>query len=140
MVTTSKVKVSFMFCLLILTGCAGAQLGKEWKEKRGYTDQEIAETRTYHEEYVHLLAQARVQSNSFNTTEKVNAENRLKTIWCSCVKKLGPKCQQKPTSLLGDDRVLWAKANAAEMSLTGMKANDNPFDSRRFFLDQAECN
>ncbi len=87
-----------------------------------------------------ILAQGRVNTNAFDSTEKVGAENRVRNIFCNCIKKLGQKCQKKPDGLTGEDRVLWAKSNGAEWALRGMTANDNPFQTSRGGVDSAECN
>lgn len=132
-------KILSLIGVLFILGCAGAALNKDMKEKRGYTDADITEINAATHPYMEMLSRARTAGNKFNTTEKVNAENRIKSIWCACVKKLGPKCRQKPEGLSADDKAIWLKGNAAERSLMGMAASDDPFSSTPFMLDEAEC-
>ena len=131
-----------------LLGCAGGQLNKEYREVRGYSESEMAEIQKYKDDYVRLLARSRVSRPSLaygasgpSTAEKLTAEGRVRQIFCTCWKKLGTKCKQKPTALTGEDRVLWAKSNAAESALIAMAANDMQFDASTSTakIDEAEC-
>ena len=131
--------INVSFALAILSGCAGQALKAEWTQ-RGYTDAEIAEVGPYQKSYMEILSQGTVNSNQFNTTEKVNAENRVRTIFCACAKKLKEKCQKKPDGLTGEDRTLCAKANGAESALIGMAAAANPLQTSAGKIDTAECN
>lgn len=84
------------------------------------------------------MAKGSSQSNAFNSTPKAQSESRVRSIFCGCVKKLGKKCQQKPTDLKGDERFMWAKSNAAESALKAISQAENPFQSESS-VDPAEC-
>lgn len=132
-------RIVLVLAVLYITGCAGMAMKNEFEKQRGYTPEHMAEIEKYRHEYSQILAKGRVHSNAFNATEKVNADNRIKAIFCKCQSKLGEKCRQKPDQLTGEDRILWAKSNGAEYALAGMMANDNPLDSTGFKIDPAEC-
>ncbi len=129
-------KALMMLVCLALSSCAGAALQKEWEQQRGYTPEEIALTEPYREEYKRILASATVYGGT--SVDDNAAQARVRTIFCACVKKLGSKCQQRPVTLVGDERVLWAKGNGAEMALRAL-ASGSAFDSRAGAVDTAEC-
>ncbi len=123
----------------LMVGCAGQRVKNEFTQKRGYSAEDMKEIQAQRDDYAGVLAKGRVNSNAFNTTEKVNAENRIKSIFCACHKKLGDKCTQKVDGLSAEDHSLWVKSNAAEWALAGMSANDNPLDSKGYVIDPVEC-
>jgi len=133
----SKVFVMFVLTLLV-SGCA-SHVQKIWGA-RGYSKSEIDEFRPYSSEYIRVLARGSTNSNSFDASHEIQSEKRIRAIYCSCVKKLGPRCQQRPVDLKGDDRVLWAKANGAESSLMAMAQAGNPFIDHGTIVDPVECN
>jgi hypothetical protein len=121
----------------LMVGCA-SHTKKMWQD-RGYSEAEVKEIEPYTKQYIDLLAQGSSQANAFNTTPKAQSESRVRSIFCTCVKKLGKKCQQRPVDLKGDDRVLWAKSNASESALKAISQAENPFQSESV-IDLAECN
>lgn len=121
----------------LMVGCA-SHTKKMWQD-RGYSEAEVKEIEPYTKEYIDILAKGSSQSNAFNSTPKAQSDNRVRSIFCSCVKKLGKKCQQRPVDLKGDDRTLWAKSNAAESALKAISQAENPFQGESS-VDWAECN
>lgn len=118
-----------------LTGCAGAQLQKEWTEQRGYTDAEMALIRPHAAEYQKTVAWGMSSSTAFNSAPSIEAERRVRTIYCACIKKLGSdRCRKKPEGLSEADKELWAKGNAAEMALVSMS-----YGAPGRQVDPAEC-
>ena len=133
-------KILLSLLAISLFGCANIAIKSEFVKTRGYSEADMQDINEQSKAYFDILAKGHTNSNSFNTTEKVNAENRVKAVYCNCQKKLGAKCTSKPEGLSKDDRALWVKSNSAELALAGMSANGNPFDSKGYRLDPAECN
>lgn len=122
---------------LSVTACAGASLKKDWKEKRGYSDQDIDSIMNQYGEYNQMNAQASVASNAFNSAPVTEARARLRKIFCACTKKIGEKCREKPDGLAGPEKALWIKANAADMAFVG---NSMSFETNAMStIDPAEC-
>lgn len=121
----------------LLAGCAGAQLKSDWKNKRGYSDQDIDAIMAQYSEYSSDKARATVNSNAFNSAPYEEHRSRMKSIFCACAKKLGDKCREKPDGLSGKDKSLWIKANAVDMDMIGSNAS---FETNGMSLiDTVEC-
>lgn len=132
-------KLIFIFSLVFLGGCAGQALKKEMLETRGYSQSDYNEIEKYRTEYTDVLVKGHNGSSAINSAEKLNAENRIKKIYCACIVKLGEKCRQKPEKLSKEEKIIWNKGNAAELALTGIQALNDPFTSKKFFIDDSEC-
>lgn len=119
-----------------MTGCAGAQLKSEWKEKRGYSESDITAIDSQMSEYQRLLISASLASNAFNGGQpQHNARNQLKSIFCTCVKKMGDACRKSDGSHVDHD--LWVKANAIDEAIA---SRENAFDAGPSMkIDLAEC-
>lgn len=121
----------------MLSGCAGASLKSDWKDKRGYSDQDIDAIMNQYSDYNKLMVSAQVSSNAFNSTPQVEARSRMKAIFCACAKKLGDKCREKPDGLAQSEKTLWIKANAVDMAMIG---NSTTFEtSSMSVIDPTEC-
>lgn len=126
-----------IFILTFVTGCAGAQLKSDWKERRGYSDADIAAIEYQSQGYKVLMMQSGATSNAFNSAPMIQTDNRLRAIFCSCVKKLGQKCREKSDGLAAQDKELWIKANAVDMAILGQRMTweANPMT----VIDPLEC-
>lgn len=121
----------------MIAGCAGASLKSDWKDKRGYSDQDINAIMDQYADYNKLMVSAQVSSNAFNSTPQVEARSRMRAIFCACAKKLGDKCREKPDGLPQADKTLWVKANAVDMAMIG---NSMTFEtSGMSVIDPTEC-
>lgn len=120
---------------IALTGCSGAQLKTDWEGQRGYPENEIDAMMSQAKEYQRLLISAKMNSNAFNSAPYTDAQNRLRAIFCTCVKKMGNKCRDK--SGMTVDRSLWRKANAVDMAFV---MDHTALDSSpAYVIDPAEC-
>lgn len=121
------------FALAALVSCAGLAVDG-LKSSRGYTDSDITEINKYIDEYKMWISSGNMQSNQFNSTPREKALDRVRSIYCSCVRKFGAeKCAKSGAKLTGEDRQIWAKGNAAEMAIKTSYVQGNTVDS-------AECN
>lgn len=131
-------KLLILVLAVVISGCAGASLKSDWKQKRGYSDADIDQIMAQYSDYGTLMAHAQVDSNAFNSSPTNEARARMKSIFCACVKKIGEACRQKPDGLAKADKVLWIKANAADMAMVG---NSTTFETNSMsVIDPAECN
>lgn len=121
---------------LTLAGCAGQQLKSDWKDKRGYSEEDINLITEQYKEYAQMTNAAVISRSS---VQSVNADNRLKSIFCSCVKKMGDQCRTRaPASMNPQDKTLWIKANAVDMAYVGQSMTWET--SQHPVIDSAECN
>jgi len=121
--------------LVSLAGCAGPQLKTEWKEKRGYKDSDIDAIMAQYKDYNSMKLRADQQSNALNSAPSIEANNRLRNVFCSCVKKMGDSCRTKEGANI--DRTLWVKANAVDMTMVGMSMNFETNSMSK--IDPSEC-
>lgn len=118
--------------LAALCSCAGMAVDG-LKHSRGYTDADIAEIHKYMDEYKLWISAGNMQSNQFNSQPREKALDRVRAIYCSCIRKLGvEKCGRSGHKLTGADRVTWSKGNAAEMAIKTSYVQGNT-------VDAAEC-
>ena len=122
---------------VISTGCATG-VKKEWQSK-GYTQADIAEIHKYEDEYLKINSQGTAYSNAFNGAPSAEAHGRLRSIMCACIIKLHDKCSSNPEGLKPDERVLWAKYNAADDALRVGSTMQTPFMTAAPAIDPAEC-
>lgn len=121
----------------MLAGCAGASLKSDWKNKRGYSDEDINAIMNQYSDYNKLMIGADVSSNAFNSAPQTEARSRMRAIFCACIKKLGDKCREKPDGVAQADKTLWIKANAVDMAMIG---NSTTFETSSIsVIDPAEC-
>jgi hypothetical protein len=124
-------RYAYVALSLVLVGCAGMGLQKTMKEQRGYSDAEVSEIMSAMEPYKRELISAKMESNRFNSAPTIEAEKKLKRIWCACWKKLSDKCRAPSAGLGGAEKELWRNANAVEMAFASqetaldVKANTN---------------
>lgn len=130
-------KTLAIIALAVLSGCAAGGLRSQWVS-RGYSEADIAEIHKYEDGYLNTLGRGAGASNAFDTSQQVNAENRIRSIFCACIVKLGDKCRQNPEGLSESDRTLWAKSNAAEDALRGFSMAQLPLVPMSD-TDPAEC-
>lgn len=105
-------------CLTVLmSGCAGAQLEKEMKESRGYSEADIASIEAASKDYKTQINLADMRSNAFNTSARDRNYDSMKAIVCKCFKEIHDKCRGKPDGLTPEQKSLWIKSNAVDMAL-----------------------
>ena len=121
----------------ILTGCSGAKLKTEWREQRGYSDADSQLAMNQMDEYNKRLIMANQASSRFDSAPMTNEQNRLRTVFCACVKKIGDKCREKPDGLTGADKTLWVKANAVDMAFVASHSAIDPGPAYK--IDTSEC-
>lgn len=130
-------KIILLAMAIVLSSCAGQQLKSDWTQKRGYSKADVDLIMAQYKQYSSAYINAEVSSNAFNSTPKAQEENKLRRIFCACVKKLGDKCRQKPEGLSPEDKSLWVKANAVDMTMSSQTtALDYGGPS---LVDPAEC-
>ena len=123
--------------LIFSTACATRSLKKEWAEKRGYSKDDMALIQETKADYYLEYQAAKKESSPQNSAPIHRVEDKFVKIFCSCYKKLGDKCRQKPEGLSGSDRALWAKANSIDWVLL---TEHNPFELKpERKIDPAEC-
>lgn len=127
-----------IFIGLALAACSSMSLRNQWSTK-GYSADDIREIQRYEGGYLDILSRGTAFSNGFDSSERVSAENRIRGIFCSCFKKLGEKCRTKPDGLTDDDKILWAKSNAADSALHASGNMNLPLASSNDLTDGAEC-
>jgi hypothetical protein len=123
---------------VVFVGCSGAKLKTEWKDDRGYSDEDIEAAMSKMPEYKKILISGTVYSSRYNNSNEIQADNRLRSIFCSCIKKLGDKCRQKSDGLTGADKDLWIKANAVDMAFASQESSLSSSASK--IMDPTECN
>lgn len=118
-------KYCLVLAVLALSSCAGAQLEKEMKDSRGYSESDMAEIHALAHEYSTSYQYAGMQANRFQSNAQDRVFNDMKAIICRCFREIKSKCREKSDGLTPEQHALWVKSNAADIAiLSGHSAID----------------
>ncbi len=83
-------------------------------KKEGYSNEDAAKIKPYYMEYGKLSVSADSHSSTYLLSgAKSSKDNKLKSIFCNCVKKLGNRCiGESKKEFTKDELKLWVKGNA----------------------------
>ncbi len=110
-------KLLSIVSVLFLCGCAGAQLEKEMKESRGYSEADMAAIREQAKEYKSRYGMAGFKTNRFQSSAEDRVYNDMKAIFCKCYREMKSKCREKPDGLTTEQHALWVKSNAVDLAI-----------------------
>ena len=128
--------IGLIVLAVIMSACAGQQLKSEWTA-RGYSESDQTLINAQAKEYFRAKFSANQESNAFNSAPRHAFDERMKSIFCACTKKIGDKCRQKPDGLSAEEKSLWVKANAVDMTAV---AQSMGFETNAMSkIDPVEC-
>lgn len=110
-------KLTIIIILITLMSCATNGWERHMKSM-GYSDADAKLIKPYHFKYGRMLASALAHSSSF-VDKQDNARAKVFSVFCSCYKVIGNKCDDISSEELTDKKKLsWIKHHAAKNSLT----------------------
>jgi hypothetical protein len=119
--------IRFLFLTAIfisLSGCAGmlkSSFAKKY-EPLGVSTGDIEsvdrQSTVYYGDYQRTASQKFGVNDQMLQTQVTAQMTKITNIFCTCVKKLGDKCQSAPNGLTGSDKEIWIKGNGAAEALT----------------------
>lgn len=110
--------------IVLFSGCAGlmkSNFAKKY-EPMGVAASDIEavdrQSSVYYGDYQRTASQKYGLNDQMLQTQ-VNAQmTKITNIFCTCVKKLGEKCQAAPNGLSSADKEIWVKGNGAAEALS----------------------
>ncbi len=112
-----------MICAILFSGCASMMKSNFAKkaEAKGISQEDInlvdSQSVVFYGDYQRASAQGnRVNAQQLQTL--VSAQmSKITNIYCTCVKKLGDKCQANGSGLAAVEKDMWVKGNGAAEAL-----------------------
>lgn len=107
-----------------ITGCASLMKSNFAKgaETKGISAADVElvdrQSMTYYGDYQRTASQKIGLNDQMLQTQVTAQMNKITNIFCTCVKKLGEKCQNNPDGLSASDKDLWVKGNGAAEALS----------------------
>lgn len=108
--------------MVLVSGCAGAQLEKEMKDSRGYSDADVTEIKAAAKDYRTKMTMASFRTNRFTSSAEDRNHDDMKVIFCKCWKEMKSKCREKSDGLTADQHALWLKSNAVDFAIISMES------------------
>jgi hypothetical protein len=113
-------KLFYVLFLLPLSACVSSAVKQEF-DSRNYSEKDKADMRVYAEKYNKMLSVGSTNMMMADTGgDRTLQATTIQKIYCACYKKLADKCSKNSEGVSSEDRELWAKGNAAEVTLKSL--------------------
>lgn len=125
-------KFMYFLMLISLNACVSSVVKKEY-ESRNYSEKDKADMKIHAEKYSSMLSVG--SSNMWmasNSGDRSLQAITIQKFFCACIKKLGSNCIKNSEGVFSEDRDLWAKGNAAEITLKSLGFSE--------MADKDQCN
>lgn len=100
-------------------GCVNAQVKKEY-DARNYSAQDKVDMQKYAEQYNKLVTTGSTNLMTGVNSGRHNGPETVQKFFCACYKKIGPSCAKNSEGVSESDREIWAKGNAANITLKSL--------------------
>lgn len=107
-------KYLLLIAVLTLSCATSPESQKKELIKQGYSKKDVNLVHKYKLKYLQSHARALSSRSAFDSSGLNNSTNKLRRIFCNCVKVNGEQCTNKSSGkLTGKKQLLWAKGHSA---------------------------
>lgn len=112
-------KMILILAASLLSGCVSSQVQKEY-DSRAFTAEDKKDISVYAQDYNKLIMTGSTSLMTAVNSGNHNGAETVQQYFCACFKKLGNDCSKNSNNVSSENRSLWAKGAAAELSLKAL--------------------